>query len=409
MEENGHKETPYENLKNLQHAIRLERGRKPPITDLIVLAPNNDPFYSGTEGQEAIARWLAALWERFGYSNGVHLRRIHYRIVGVGNITKPDGSLYENDKKSWAILGDAARHARYLGLLDPENLVDKRNPIPHVYLNPSAGVEPGWSYEAECDDLARIRAPLDNSWRDLVPEVSASVEGYFYEDALQPYHVEVWAEKTTMDDILVPLCRDAGVNYVSGAGYQSVTAAVKLLRERVQMMNKPCRVLYVSDYDDAGRNMPRQIARQLEFWVDHYGMDIDLRVEPLVMTAEQAAKYPEDPETGAVELDAMEALDPGLLESKVTEALDQFRDGRLLEQVEELGEQVQERVEEAIEEVVSEAAEPVEQIKAEAEEIYERYRPELEDLAARMGAELEPLDERLQTVQRCHHRKTRRT
>jgi hypothetical protein len=42
-------------------------------------------------------------------------------------------------------------------------------------------------------------------------------------EPLQPYHVEVWAEKTTMNDILVPLCSSLGTNYVSGAGYQSIT------------------------------------------------------------------------------------------------------------------------------------------------------------------------------------------
>ena len=70
--------TPYERLKVLQHEIWLERGRKPPIKDLIVLAPQNDPFYAGTEGQQAMAEWFAGI---FGQTTGVHLRRIHYGLV----------------------------------------------------------------------------------------------------------------------------------------------------------------------------------------------------------------------------------------------------------------------------------------------------------------------------------------
>jgi predicted alpha/beta hydrolase family esterase len=61
--------TPYERLKALQHEIQLERGRKPPIKDLIVLASQNDPFYAGTERQRAMAEWFAGV---FGQTTGVH-------------------------------------------------------------------------------------------------------------------------------------------------------------------------------------------------------------------------------------------------------------------------------------------------------------------------------------------------
>src|SRR3712207_2991793 len=109
MSEIGH--TPYERLKALQHEIRLERGRKPPIKDLIVLAPNNDPFYAGTEGQRTMAEWFA---EVFGQTTGAHLRRIHYRLVARGDVVRHDGVLYENDQNSWAYLNNASRFARYL-------------------------------------------------------------------------------------------------------------------------------------------------------------------------------------------------------------------------------------------------------------------------------------------------------
>jgi len=110
---------------------------------------------------------------------------------------------------------------------------------------------PEWGYEIDANRLDRISTHLGNSFFPLV-EVEAKASGYTYEEALQPYHVEVWAETTTMNDILVPLCSSLGANYVSGAGYQSITAMVSLLRERVAQLEKPCRVLYVSDYDDQG-------------------------------------------------------------------------------------------------------------------------------------------------------------
>src|SRR5215217_5151327 len=202
--------TPYERLKVLQHEIWLERGRKPPIKDLIVLAPQNDPFYAGTEGQQAMAEWFADI---FGQSTGAHLRRIHYRLVARADVVRADGVLYENDANSWAYLNSASRFARYLGLVDPEDIVDRRNPAPNIYMAPGFGLGPEWAYAMDTNRLDRISTHLGKDFHPLV-EVETEVDGYLYEEALQPYHVEVWAEKTTMNDILVPLCSSLGANYV---------------------------------------------------------------------------------------------------------------------------------------------------------------------------------------------------
>jgi len=391
----GHETTPYEDLKRLQRAVRLERGRKPPIKDLIVLSPQNDPFYAGSETQAAMAVWFAGI---FGQSTGAHLRRIHYRLVARGNVVRADGVLYENNENSWSYLNNASRFARYLGLTDPEDLVDRRNPAPHIYMSPSLGLGPEWSYEVDTNPLDRISTHLGNNHLPPV-EVDTEVFGYTYEEALQPYHVEVWAEKTTMNDILVPLCSSLGANYVSGAGYQSITAMVSLLRGRVARLEKPTRVLYVSDYDKAGRNMPKQMARQMEFWIERYASEYDIRVEPIVMTQEQAEDYPPAPDTGAVELDAMEELSPGTLAQIVRENAAQFRDFDLAHKVHASARVAQEAVTEAVHDAIADELVEVEELKGEAEEIYERYRARLEVLAAELDAELEPLDERLETVQ----------
>ena len=197
-------------------------GAQAPVRDLLVLAPQNDPYYAGTEAQVAMGVWFA---EQFGTTNGAHLRRIHYRPDASRDVMGPDGKLYQNDKDSWVYLNNASRYARYLGLVDPEVIVDRRNPEPHIYMEPGSGIGPEWSYEMDTKRLSRIHPRLGNpSWRPLI-DVQTEVLGYDYEASLQPYHVEVWAEKTTMNDILIPLCRDLGANYVSGAGYQSITAS----------------------------------------------------------------------------------------------------------------------------------------------------------------------------------------
>src|SRR5215210_3521119 len=394
----GIEQTPFDRLKVLQLAVREKQGRKPPLDKLLVLAPNRDPFNAGSEADKAKAEWFAGI---FGQTAGTHLRRIHYRLVARGDVVRPDGVLYENDNNSWNYLGGASRVARYLGRVDPEDIVDRRNPSPDIYMAPGYGFQPEWSYEMETSRLARIHARLENSsWRPLI-DVETEVGGYIYEESLQPYHVEVWAEKTTMNDVLIPLCRSLGANYVSGAGYQSITAMVSLLRDRVRGLEKPCRVLYVSDYDAAGRNMPKQMARHMEFWSERYGTDYDIRVEPIVMTAEQATKYPEAPDTGAVELDAMEELDPGRLARIVRKNVAQFRDFDLSRKVHTRARAAQEAVDAAVDEAIADELEAVEDLKGEAEEIYARYRARLEELAGELDEELGPLDERLETLQQA--------
>jgi len=248
---------PYHFIKNLQQAVRKPNGRKSTVVDMLVLSPQHDPFYAGNGAEGEKAHWFAELWERFGYGSGVHLRRVHYRLVAEGNILKPEGLPYENDRACWEYMQAASRQARYMGLVDPEEVVDRRNPAPKIYMGPGTPgweerEEPGWDYEFYGFELPGLTLPTPSLY---LPELSPT--GYAYNASMQRYHVEVWAEKTTMDDILVPLCRHTATNYISGAGYQSITAMVKLLRDRVQGLEKPCRILYISDFDAAGKNMPR--------------------------------------------------------------------------------------------------------------------------------------------------------
>jgi hypothetical protein len=81
----------YDELRRL--ASELER----PVSSLIVLAPQNDPFYAGAPARHARARWSADLWTRFRLGNGIHLRRIHYRLISQSQpVPDPYGLFYED-------------------------------------------------------------------------------------------------------------------------------------------------------------------------------------------------------------------------------------------------------------------------------------------------------------------------
>jgi hypothetical protein len=312
---------------------------------------------------------------------------------------RPDGVLYENNSSCWEYMQDASRQARYLGLVDPEEVVDRRNPAPNIYMGPGETTDeghgnPGWRYDYYGFELPGLAVPRPYlEIPDLYPT------GYDYHDAMQRYHVEVWAEKTTMDDILVPLCRETATNYVSGAGYQSITAMVSLLRRRVRFLEKPCRILYVSDFDAAGKNMPRQMARQMQFWIERYAADCDIRVEPIVMTEEQARKYPKAPDTGAVELDAMEAIDPDRLERIVRQFISPFRDGSLRRRTASCASEAQGVLDEELEDALAHELSELRALGEEAQTVYSRHLEALEEVAEALERDLEPLRQRSRSLE----------
>lgn len=115
------------------------------LKSLYVLAEANDPVLIGTPAHYKQAEWFMNFWHLFGYVNKkVHLRRIHYRIVSLEphERRKPDVStrgrkrqsdFYENTDNDWQSLITASKYARYLGLIDPELIIDQRSPEPRDY------------------------------------------------------------------------------------------------------------------------------------------------------------------------------------------------------------------------------------------------------------------------------------
>jgi hypothetical protein len=323
----------YEEIK------QLARSSGQRVTDLIVLAPQNDPFYSGTPNDWALAQWFAGLWNAFGYTNRVHIRRVHYQIISQNPpVALPNGKPYENTEECWGLLNLASKAARYLGLVDPAAFTDRRNPDPVVYASHHA-------YDPEVYASGRLWAS-DLNLPDFPDLPKYHISNYRSEQA---YHLEIWCEKSTMNDVLEPLCKRYGANLQTGLGELSITATLALAH-RLQEANKPARILYVSDFDPAGQSMPVAVSRKMEYFVRTLGLAVDVRVFPVVLTLDQVQYYglPRTPiketerrrigfETrhgeGAVELDALEALYPGELQAVLSGYLHCYYDLTLDERV----------------------------------------------------------------------------
>jgi len=265
---------------NYEAIKQLARETDQRVTDLIALPPQNDPFYTGTPGDWALAEWFATLWQQFNYQTKVHIRRVHYQIISQDPpVSLPNGKPYENTEECWNVLNLASKAARYLRLVDPSAFVDRRNPDPVVYAS--------WRLSApEVYASGRLHAS-DVQLPEFPDLPTYQISGYY---AQQPYHLEVWCEKSTMNDVLEPLCKHYGANLQTGLGELSITATLALV-SRLQRMGKPACIFYVSDFDPAGQSMPVAVSRKIEYFVRTIGLEVEVRVFPVVLTLDQVQYY----------------------------------------------------------------------------------------------------------------------
>jgi hypothetical protein len=297
----------------------VARQIRTPVTDLLALTANNDPFYAEVAFRKGAALWFVDLCRRLNFGRPFHIRRAHYKIVSQAKpILKPDGARYKNTDNDWSLLLQSSRDARYLELIDPESVIDNRNPQPIINVTfrdparPSIQVIGGSLYEMDLPEN------LD------LPELI--LDGFY---AQQAYLVEIWTEKSGQNDILLPLAREYGVNLINFDGEGSESGCRDAIKRAIES-RRPLRVLYLSDFDPAGRSMPVAAARKIEYWLRKNHPDLDVTVDPLALLPEQAEHYglPRTPikegerratkfedrfGRGATEIDALEALHPGEL------------------------------------------------------------------------------------------------
>jgi hypothetical protein len=402
-------ESGYETIK----ALAKEQGLR--ITDLIVLARDNDPYFCGSPAHSLKGEWFMRQWRNMGYTGqqGIHLRRMHYRLVSQSEpVLMPDGMPYTNTTLCWGFLGGASKPARYLGFVAPDDFVDKRNPDPHLFAAPVLGPRQDPQWEIDLDSRWALPAiPVHLSLGIDFPIPQPAAVGYEYDPSDQPCHLEIWIEKSTMNDVLEPLCQELGINLVTSAGFQSITNAVNMLarvdRFRQMGAEKIIRVLYISDFDPAGDDMPVAVARQFEFWRSRYAPGADVKLTPLALTREQVIQYrlPRTPikdedkrkgkfedryGEGATELDALEALHPGELARLVHKAAHPYRDRRLARRLDEAADEADEALRAAWEEAIGEYREELEGLEKAAREITARYQDRLAALNDELQADLEP-------------------
>jgi hypothetical protein len=231
----------YDDIKQLARHLQC------PITEILALSTHHDPFYAGQPGRRAKAGWFAQIWQQVALATA-HLRRIHYRLVSLDPpILKPDGMPYENTDRDWILLQDASKAARCLGLVPADAITDARNPdawVPMGFYDHLFRSQPEVSWDALQPYWALPHLPSFTShfW---APFPTPMVTGYDYNDAAQPFHVEVWVEKSTVNDILDPLARGLFFVLSPAVGFTSITRTIDILK-RIAEAGKPTRIFYIT-------------------------------------------------------------------------------------------------------------------------------------------------------------------
>jgi hypothetical protein len=305
-------------------ALATKLGR--PASTLFALAPCNDPFYIGPARVKA-AEWFADQWQRLSIPTNWHYRRIHYVFVSQDTaLLMLDGKPYRNTLECWGSLCLAARDAIALELVPQDAFADHRNAEPIIYLVEPQEAGVGVAY-GEVNELAGSFPPL--------PRLD-----FDYPTVPQWFHIEIWAEKTTVNDVLEPLAKQYGFNLVTGIGELSATRCREFVG-RAMRSTRPVRILYISDFDPAGASMPVAVARKIEFEIHRRSLDLDVQLRPIVLTHEQcielalprtpiketerrATRFEERYGEGGTELDALEALRPGLLRQIVAGEVERY-------------------------------------------------------------------------------------
>jgi hypothetical protein len=285
------------------------------------------------------------------------MRRIHYKLVSQDPpVLMLDGEPYINTEKCEEVLERTSLDARYLKLVP--SFVDRRNPDPTIYLD-DAEADDGVITANTYDEEGRLE-----SYSVSVPEIVRPKLRIFAPNIPQRYHLEIWCEKSTMNDILMPLGERYAGNVTTALGEFSYTRCCEFV-ERAKASGKPVRILYISDFDPAGQLvMPVSLSRKIEHAIrtDDDASDLDIQVRRIVLTQEQceefglprtpskdtdrrAAGFEERYGEGVTELDALEALHPGELERILEEEIERYYDGDLDDRIDGVTNEIQDDLE----------------------------------------------------------------
>jgi hypothetical protein len=306
------------------------------LADLTALSPQNDPYRLDTPTFHTEGRWLAEQMVNLRLAHRrIHLRGLHYALVSTSGLVKPTGEPYRNTEKDWLWLqSSAAKAARWLGYVRFDQITDERNSPPIIKVKTDEPVET-FVY---IGDGIEITVP---ELEDMRPTVGISNFGQ-----RQPYHLVIYGEKTSLAEVLKPLCEQYDADLYLPSGEISDTLLYQMAKVGAED-GRPMVLLVLADFDPSGNQMAVSIGRKLQAFRDLQFPDLEFDLYPVALTEEQVREFdlPSTPlkETERradgwraahggleqTEIDALATLKPHLLTKIVRDAIRPFYDPTL--------------------------------------------------------------------------------
>lgn len=242
-------------------------------------------------------------------------RRIHYSLLNNPPLkhASKSTSRYRNDGPSYKALVELLTRARITGEIPFAAIADTTRPVTV------------WRTWREVGGfIAEAKGELFKGyWRDLQQS--------------QPNHIEIVAEKNTVEPILRPVAMRYCVPLTSGRGYCSLPPRHEMATRYQQSGKRKLVLLVVSDFDPDGEEIAQSFARSMR---DDFDVEA---IHPIkvALTAEQVKQYRLPPGEKAKATSAqyakfrrlygdavyeLEAIDPATLQELLTAAIDSVLD-----------------------------------------------------------------------------------
>jgi len=296
-----------------------------------VMSAITDPYRIDTEANHRDAKWLADAFAQ-GKLVQIHCRGLHYTIVSLPELRKPNGDPYLNDIDNWTWLQRVAGVARWLGYIDFDAITDERNAGPELWLPPTFE-DAGLRIAHDADDLA---------WPPELPSIEIKAQAPY---ARQAYRLVLIGEKSSLRTVLKPICAKFEAELILPTGELSTTLLHGMV-QRAAADGRPTRVFYLSDFDPSGVHMPVEVARKIQALCDlkFQGLDIELHrcallahqvkelglpETPMKDTERRADKWRERFNCEQTEIDALATLRAGTLAEIVETDLKPYFDPTL--------------------------------------------------------------------------------
>jgi hypothetical protein len=192
------------------------------------------------------------------------LRQLFYQFVSMNYIP--------NSEQSYKQLGDAISNGRLAGLI---------------------------SWDAIEDKTRFIRGKDHWDGRDGHYDFMRDSRKWFNIDmwANQPNYVEVWIEKDALLGVIERPCWELDVPYMSCRGYMSQSeewSASNRFEEAAYNGRHPV-LIYLGDHDPSGLDMTRDHEDRLTMFLEHQGVEVEVRRIALNMDQVEQFKPPPNP------------------------------------------------------------------------------------------------------------------